>query len=214
MTAMPPVPTPILHFTHFDLLPSIVRSGLVADTQAQSSGQLTVEVGNRGIKEMRRRRPVPVAPYGVVADYVPFYFAPRSPMMFAIHRGNVATYQGGCKDLVYLVSTVERLAQEGLPMVLTDRNASLAVASFSNDIAQLPELVDWRLMKERYWANTVDDPDRMERRMAECLVHGVVPWRAIVSVGVYDQARADGVVSTFRTLGVEAQVVVRRHWYF
>jgi hypothetical protein len=214
MTPTIPVPTLVLHFTHLDHLPSIVRGGLLADTQAQASGQLTVEVGNHGIKEARRRRAVTVAPYGVVADYVPFYFAPRSPMMFAIDRGNVPTYQGGCKDLIYLVSTVQRLGEEDFPIVLTDRNASLAVTTFSADVAKLSELVDWPLMKERYWANTLDDPDRMERRMAECLVHRTVPWSAIVEIGVFDRTRADRVTDTLHRLGARTRVVVRRNWYF
>ena len=213
MTA-PPVPTPIYHFTHLDHLPSIVNNGILADTHVQVSGHLTVEVGNQGIKGARRGRAVTVAPYGVVADYVPFYFAPRSPMMFAIHRGNVPTYQGGCEDLVYLVSTVQRLSEEGLTIVLTDRNASLAVTRFSADVAQLPELVDWPLMSAHFWGNTREDPARKERRMAECLVHGAVPWRAIVGIGAYDQARADRVVSMLGEVGAAAQVDVRRHWYF
>lgn len=69
-------------------------------------------------------------------------------------------------------------------------------------------------MKETYWANTLEDPDRRERRMAECLVHGAVPWRAIVGIGVYDQARAGAVVDALDRIGAGPQVAVRRNWYF
>jgi hypothetical protein len=64
-----PAPTPVLHFTHVDHLPTIARTGLVADTVAQASGLLAVEIGNNEIKASRRRRSVPVPPGGVVADY-------------------------------------------------------------------------------------------------------------------------------------------------
>ncbi|MEV6965201.1 DarT ssDNA thymidine ADP-ribosyltransferase family protein [Hamadaea sp. NPDC051192] len=61
----------IMHFTHIDHLPTIVSRGLLSDSAAQASGNLTREVGNQEIKEQRRRRAVPIAPGGVVADYVP-----------------------------------------------------------------------------------------------------------------------------------------------
>jgi len=48
---------------------------------------------------------VPLAPYGCVADYVPFYFAPRSPMLYKLHKGGVPNYTGGQDPLVYLVSS-------------------------------------------------------------------------------------------------------------
>jgi ssDNA thymidine ADP-ribosyltransferase, DarT len=38
---------------------------------------------------------VPLAPYGCVADYVPCYFAPRSPMLYKLHKGGVPNYSGG-----------------------------------------------------------------------------------------------------------------------
>lgn len=73
--------------------------------------------------------PVRVRPGGVVADYVPFYFAPRSPMLYAIHMGNVAEYNDGIDPLVYIVTSVERLLALGLAVVTTDRNAALATAT-------------------------------------------------------------------------------------
>jgi hypothetical protein len=146
-----PVPTTVLHFTHVNHLASIVEHGLVADSAAHAAGLLEVEVGNIGIKQARYDRAVPVSPFGVVADYVPFYFAPRSPMMFAIEHGNVPTYAGGCDDLVYVVTTAERLVELGSFVLFTDRNAVLALTSFAATLEQAEESVDWPLMRERYW---------------------------------------------------------------
>ena len=86
-----PVPTRLYHFTHVSHLATIVRDGLLCDAQAHVGDRLRIEVGNREIKTQRRQRPVLCGPGGVVADYVPFYFAPRSPMLYAIKGGNVPT---------------------------------------------------------------------------------------------------------------------------
>lgn len=75
----PLIVTAVYHFTHIDHLAGIIADGLVCDTEV--AGALTQEVGNHGIKASRRRIPVKAGPGGVVADYVPFYFAPRCPMM-------------------------------------------------------------------------------------------------------------------------------------
>ncbi|WP_370327702.1 DUF4433 domain-containing protein [Euzebya sp.] len=179
-----PIPTLLYHFTHIDHLPAIARHGLVADVTAAGDGLLRQEVGNHEIKQRRRSRTVPVPPGGVVADYVPFYFAPRSPMMYAIDCGNVPEYAGGIDPLVYLVTDVDRLVALGMSPVVTDRNAVLAIAAFTTELARLDDLVDWQLMRQRMWNNTVDEPDRRERRMAECLVHGLVPWEAFTAIHV------------------------------
>ncbi len=75
-----------------------------SDMRDRQTTRTVTDVGNQGIKARRSRRAVPVGPGGVVADYAPFYFAPRSPMMFAIEHGNVPTYSSGCDELIYLVS--------------------------------------------------------------------------------------------------------------
>lgn len=208
-----PRPTPLLHFTHVAHLPTVVRDGLLSDSAAQRAGLIQVEVGHHDIKAKRRRRVVPVPPGGVVADYAPFYFAPRSPMMSAISHGRVPTYTDGCADLVYLVTTVERLAELGLPLVFTDRNAVLDLADFTGEVDRLDTLVDWPLMRARMWKDTAGQPDRKERRMAECLVHERVPWSAFSEVVAGSPACARRAVAAISAQGGRMSVAVRPEWY-
>lgn len=210
-----PIPTPVVHFTRVEHVADIIARGLVSDNEAQAEGLLTVEIGNVGIKERRRRRTVPRPPHGTVADYVPFYFAPRSPMMYSIHCGNVPTYSHGCDRLVYLASTVERLISLGLDVLLTDRNAVLDFADFVDADADVPDdFIDWDLMKAQYWNNTPDRPDRKERRMAECLVRPRVPWEAFESVVARSAPVAREVEAQTAAAASSPSVDVRPQWYF
>ena len=209
-----PVPTPVFHFTHVDHLRDVVTHGLLSDTTARRRGLVSSEVGNREIKERRRRRIVPVPPGGVVADYVPFYFAPRSPMMFAIGRGNVAEYSGGISSLVYLVTTIERLHDLSCEVLTTDRNAVLGYATFRRGLEALDAGIDWPLMRAKMWNDTVQEPDRRERRMAECLVHEVVPWEAFTEIHVRSADRRTTVEELLGAGVTAGRVHVTPDWYF
>lgn len=134
-------------------------------------------------------------------------------MMYSIHRRNVETYGGCDSDLIYLRTTVEDLSKFGQRLVFTDRNAVMDACRFSDDIAALETLVDWPLMKARIWKNIPEDPERRERRMAECLVYGHVPWSAIREVAVHSRQHAEQVMLAGSLIG-RASVSVRRNWYF
>lgn len=210
-----PVPTEIFHFTHLDNLARVAQLGLRCDTQATDHQLLITECGEPSIKDKRRRRTVTVGGGGVVANYVPFYFAPCSPMLYSIQAGNVPSFNGDSHDLVYLASTVEGLVEQGVPLVFTDRNAVTAFARHTTDVDDLDTLVDWRLMRARYWANTLDDPDRKERRMAECLAHLHVPWTAIKQIAVFDDVRKVHVERILDSVAVpQPPIVVRPGYYF
>lgn len=195
-----PLPTTVAHFTHLDNLAQIAVAGLKCDSD-MVHGQLAREAGEPSIKESRRQLPVTVEPGGVVADYVPFYFAPRSPMLYRLAKGGVPAFTGDTHDLVYLVTAVESLLGRGYSLVYTDRNAALAYAEHSNDLARLDELVDWPLMGETIWKNTPEDGQRKERRMAECLVHREVAWREVETIYVFDGGRRDLVISILEAAG-------------
>lgn len=180
----------------------------------QGTAELVNEVGNRQVKQRRRSRQVPVAPFGVTADYVPFYFATRSPMMFAIDNDGVPEYTEGLDPLVYLVTTPEQVEATGGLCVITDGNCASALTEFSADLGELDELVDWSIMQEMYWRNTDEDGDRRRRRMAEFLVHDQLPISAIQMIATRSETRLGEVEEIVKAAGVEISIVHRPGWYY
>jgi L-alanine-DL-glutamate epimerase-like enolase superfamily enzyme len=204
---------PIYHITHLRNLPSIVEcGGLWCDGEAASQNLCAVDIAHDHLKARRANCPVPVGPGGVLADYVPFYFAPRSPMLFVIHKGAVAGYQGGQEEVVYLVSATERIAGENLLFTFTDGHAVIRLSRFFDDLTDLDQ-IDWPLMRDPFWRDTDEDRDRKRRRQAEFLVHRFVPLRCFLGIGVMTQAVAGRVAEI---LGPSSDLVVkvRQSWYY
>lgn len=108
------------------------------------------ECGNRDVKDRRRNVPIPVDPFGVVADYVPFYFAPRSPMLYVISQGGVPTYSDGQEPLVYLWSHLSTVSSLDLNWVSSNGNCANSLSAQTNDWAELEESVDWAVMELKY----------------------------------------------------------------
>lgn len=136
-------------------------------------------------------------------------------MLYAIHRGNVPGYTGGQDGIVYLVSSIDRVVELELPFVFTDRNAALAIAAYSNDLADLNHLIDWNLMTSREWFNTDNEPDRRERRMAEFLVHRHLPWSAILGIATHSDKQAGQAQDLLASVNAEVSLLKPRpDWYF
>ncbi|NYS19497.1 DUF4433 domain-containing protein [Streptomyces sp. SJ1-7] len=202
----------IYHFTHINNLPNIIQSkALFADSQTRNLMQ--VEVGDRGVKSRRRGLLVPKPPGGVPADYVPFYFAPRSPMMLCINSGRVPEYQEGQGPLIYLVSTAQKMAAQGIPFLFTDGNCASRITTYYDDLAQLDQ-VDWAVMEARIWRDTAEDPDRKRRRMAEFLMHGTAPLSAMLGIAAMNEEVATSVRHILTQHSHPMEVRVRREWYY
>ncbi|WP_415977467.1 DUF4433 domain-containing protein [Rhodococcus sp. 077-4] len=216
MPGQRPRPTLITHFTHLDNMAAIVEHGLASDAVVQNNGRMTTEAGNLRIKSQRRDRTIDIPPGGCVADYIPFYFAPRSPMLYSLKMGNVPTFQGDTHDFVYIVTSTEDLVSLGLTLVVTDRNAALDYAEMNYE-HQCDDLVDWDLMRVKMWRSTDEDPTRRERRMAECLVRETIPFSVIANLVVYGNSQRDKVEDMLESKGIGEDsciVHVKPDWYF
>jgi hypothetical protein len=202
--------TAIYHITHINNLRGIVEgNGLHCDRTAQALH--SVNIGHQHIKARRLNRVVPLPPGGTVGDYVPFYFAPRSPMLYAINGGRVEGYNDGQRPVVYLCSTVEAVNQAGLQWVFTEGHAEIAYTDFFNDLADLDK-VDWSVMKLKYWADTNDYPDRKRKRQAEFLVRNFFSWSLISYIGVFDQSISQSVTGLIKSN--VPQIGIQRGWYY
>lgn len=207
--------TPIYHITHIANLTGIIADGgLWCDRLRAVRAAGVVSIAHQHIKERRAKRQVPVAAGGTLADYMPFYFAPRSPMLFTIHRGNVQGYTEGQRPIVHLLSTVETAVALNKAWAFTDGHAEMAISQFFADLEQLPEVVDWAIMRSQYWNDTADDNDRKRRRQAEFLVHELFDWHAINRISVHDNAVQRQVEMVLPNIDHGPEVVVEPGWYY
>ena len=206
--------TLIYHITHIDNLQRILtEGGLWCKMKQVEHGIEFHNIAHQNIQDRRAFTRVSCGPGGVLHDYVPFYFAPRAPMLYAIHNGRVEGYTGGQAAVVHLVSSIEHIAEAELPFVFTDGHGTVAYTSFFENLDHLRK-IDWEVMRARYWNNTLQDPDRKRRRQAEFLVHMFCPWERLLGIGVCNEATRDDVQRILDASNKPSSVVVKSSWYY
>ncbi len=191
----------------------------------EAAGVTYQNIAHATVQRLRVGRAVPDPPGGWIHDFVPFYFAPRSPMLYAINSGRVDGCVWRQADIVHLETTVEAVVAAGLPYVFYDRNASLQYSVPYTTVAHLDSAVAWDLLTERpvldgfcqYWQNRADNPRyvaRMEQRQAEFLAKNHVPLEVFTRMGVMNAQKQAEVQSLLAAAGVNLRVDVKRDWYF
>lgn len=212
----------IYHITHMSNLQSIINAGGLHCHAIMCEGRVNhTNIGHQNIKEKRSYRPVRkldppfrvVGAGGTLADYVPLYFAPRSPMLYSINGGYVEGYSNGQRDVLHLVCSVEDIVNQGLPFAFTDGHGIMELTDFYDDIEDLCH-IDWNVMASRMWCDTDENPDRKRRRQAEFLVHHFLPWHFINEIGVIDRSVQEEVQNVLAVVEHQPAVAVHREWYY
>jgi hypothetical protein len=220
-----PNPVRLFHITAIANLQAMCQAGaLLSKNGSATAGIAYTNIAHGGAQGVRAAKPLPNPPGGAVHDYVPFYFAPRSPMLSAIHAGKVADCTVPQQDIVHFETTAGRVTAGGAPFVFFDRNATYAYSKAFTDLAQL-DAVSWDLLTEpprldgfcKYFHDQHQVEryaDRREKRMAEFLVHDRVPLVRFIRIGVCTQAKAAQVQAILDAAGVPLQAEVKTDWYF
>ncbi len=206
--------TKLYHITHFRNLAGIVESGfLLAQSQVYAEKKSFINIAHSTLQQRRATTQVPCGPGATLHHYVPFYFAPRSPMLYTINQGNVEGYNEGQRPVLHLVTSIKNVLEAGLKFVFTDGHGIMAFTEFFDNLQDLDQ-IDWELMRARYWADTEEDSDRRRRRQAEFLIHNRLPFRCVEEIGVMDRAVQAEVESILRTTDFRPNIKVQRGWYY
>ncbi|MCY4109452.1 MAG: DUF4433 domain-containing protein [Chloroflexi bacterium] len=214
-----PAAPKIYHIVHVDRLPSIVADGhLWSDAEvvrrAQIDGDLGTTIGMSSLKEQRLTvRQLRSHPGLYVGQCVPFYFCPRSVMLFMIWKANDArlAYRGGQGPIVHLEAglheSVTWAEQNGRRWAFTLSNAGSAYFEDRSDLAHLDEL-DWDSIAARYWQ------DCKEAKAAEFLVEDSFPWQLVSRIGVESRRVFGRVRAALEGAEHRPSLEMRADWYY
>lgn len=202
----------IFRITHIGNVPWILENGLCASQHPNQDADFR-SIGLPDLIEARKQREIPAPPGGTLADYVPFYFTPYSPMALNIVTGRNVPPQPR-QNLAVIVSSLHRARELECAFVVADRHAYLSTARFTNDIKKLDEWVPWDLLRTRNFSHDPENPEKIERYQAEALIHWHLPVDALFGVVVYND-EADAWLRARVGPSIESvRLVVQPGWFF
>jgi hypothetical protein len=168
-----------------------------------------------GMKEIKSRRlslPLGSYPDLCVGSCVPFYFCPRSIMLYMIHiRGNGSDYQGGQGQIIHLVAdlyeTVNWANTNNRRWVFTDSNAGSRYFSDYKNLQNL-NMINWTAVNAGIWKGC------KEGKQAEFLLEQSFPWSLVKGIGVYSSKVEQQVAGALQKTNHKPIVKVLPEWYY
>ena len=144
---------------------------------------------------------------------MPFYFCPRSVMLFVIYRANheSLTYHGGQGSIIHLEadlrSTVAWAEEQERRWAFTSSNAG---SNYFDDYCDLDRLdeIDWDAVAAQYWSECRDE------KQAEFLIEGRFPWTLVTRIGVRSQQVYQQTMSALAGAENRPRVQIKPGWYY
>ncbi|MDF8317552.1 DarT ssDNA thymidine ADP-ribosyltransferase family protein [Serratia marcescens] len=200
------------HFTSIENLESIIDNGIFSTNQKIARGIQHVNVAEEGIQRRRALMQVPGTNGRCVHDYVPFYFAKKTPMQLAVlHKKNVD------QQFIIYFSVPVLVLETRLGAYYTNASANTenppAFFSGNNQSEQL-DILDWQTIDSNRWR--YEDDAQKHRKMAELLLPDHVPLHEINQIVTWNPSISNCVRQIFQNKGVCAPNVAEGggdHYY-
>lgn len=142
-----------------------------------------------------------------VGEFVPFYFCPRSPMLYAINQGRTERPAGSQRTILHLVSRVCVGVGLERAWAISDGNAGAFHSSFYNTLKGLNSL-DWQAIRAMDWQQ------KSHQKQAEFIVADFFPWTGFHAIGCYNNVVAEQVQDLLSTHHHRPEVQVQPGWYY
>lgn len=207
----------IFHIVHVDRLASIVTDQVLwCDAIIVERQKAGTTIGMHDLKTRRLRLPLSSHPGLMVGGCVPFYFCPRSVMLYLLYRGNHAnlSYKGGEQPIVHLEAdmkeVVEWAERQNRRWAFTLSNAA---SNYFDDRCSIAELgsINWDAIFSTSWSL----PAIKEAKQAEFLLERSFPWRLVRRIGVYSNEIAHKVSQAMGVAKHRPLIEIKRKdWYY
>lgn len=170
--------------THIDNIQYIMSHGLVRSVSTLRDENY-VPIGDVQVIQIRKDRKY----HGYcLSDYMPFYFGPRSPMLYVIQHGFNGVRKVAPENIVYCVVRIEDIIKNDVGCIFTDGHALSSLTNYygKNELAILDSFVKYDDVYSAYW-NSEMDIDLKRRKEAELLINDDLPVQYIRGFVVYNE---------------------------
>ena len=181
--------------------------------------ELGLECEIVGMSEIKRRRleelEVKCHSGTMVGEYVPFYFCPRSIMLYILYMGNHPgiDYREGQDPIIHLQAdlkaSVKWATNNRIRWAFSDINAGTYAAQFYDDLSQLNDIIKWSAVEATVWC----DAAIKEYKQAEFLIYESFPWELVEKIGVCNHRIRDQVIEKLGN-GASPEVSIEKDWYY
>ena len=215
-----PTHAKIYHILHVDRLESVIADGgLWSDAVVQRKALPGTTIGMSGIKQRRLTTPLTSHPTLTVGQCVPFYFCPRSIMLYLIHQQNhpELTYRGGQEPIIHLESdllaSIAWAEAHSRRWAFTLSNAGSTYFEDRATIAQMDE-INWDAVGAQKWSGPGVSASVKEGKQAEFLIEESFPWALVERVGVQSQTVYRQVSDQLAGKAHRPRLEVLREWFY
>ena len=99
-----------------------------------------------------------------------------------------------------------------IKFVFTDRTATLVAAQYYAGLSDL-QVLPWDLWKSSDFKRDDQKPDKVERYLAEALIHNMLPIEMLNEIVCYTDSRQKEVLKLVSGYGLSIPVSTRIEWY-
>ena len=148
-----------------------------------------------------------------VGGCVPFYFGPRSIMLFKIFKANDPDlgYHGGQEPVVHLEAdlreTVSWANHNDRRWAFTTSNAGSFNFEDFSDLKQLSR-IDWEAVRAHYWVEC------QYQKQAELLIEHSFPWHLVTRIGILSRKIYPTVQNALSGGRHRPSVEIKPNWYY
>lgn len=203
----------MFRLVHIQNIPHILRYGIVESNSINRNPDY-VSIGDNTMIEARREQKIPKTSKRI-GDFIPFYFGPRSPMLYTIQHGYNDVTRRRPEDLVYCVIRIDDIIHSGLSGYFTDghaRNVRTKFYSIEQQLENIDHLISYEDIFRDKWGNNDDNSGEWKRRKsAELLLEEDLPPSFICGFVVYNNQAKQKLLS----FGIEPEKIeIRPSYYF